>query len=469
LEAVAFLTLSLSACHPVGPDYAVPDAAIVNAPSATGPFMGAASPAVANTPAADRWWRLYDDERIDALVGEALAANTDLRSAAATIGRAEASLRAAADARQPQTKLDADFGYQRLSGEQYLLTHTIPSLGLYDTGLGVSYQLDLFGQIRRGVEAAAADEDAARAAYDATRITVVAEIVRAAVEVCAGGHALDVARRSLDLQRRSLAVTDQLVRAGRGSVLDRTRSSAQLDQFRANIPQLEADRRTALYRLAVLTGKPPAQFPKDIEGCAKIPTLARPIPIGDGATLLRRRPDVRQAERRLAAATARIGVATADLYPKIGFGITAGSTGAIDDFLSGPTLRWGVGPTISWEFPQQNAARARIASAEAATQGALADFDGKVLTALRETETALTVYAQDLDRIDALRAARDRANQASQEAEALYRAGSEGALTELDAERVLAAADQALAAADAKVALDQVALFLALGGGWETL
>jgi NodT family efflux transporter outer membrane factor (OMF) lipoprotein len=466
LHACLTACLTLAACSAVGPTYQVPADAMVNAPAANGAFVGA-SASVDGEPAPRKWWRLYDDLRLNALVEDGLAANTDLRAAAANIGRAEASLRAAADAAEPQTKVEAAFGYQRLSAEQYLLTHTIPSLGLYDTGVGVSYQIDLFGQIKRGIEAAAADEDAARAAYDVTRITVAAEIVRAFVEACAAGHALDVARRTLELQRRSLDVTDHLVRAGLGSVLDRTRSSAQVDQFRANIPQLEADRRTALYRLAVLTGKAPASFPKDVEGCAAEPVLTRPIPVGDGAALLRRRPDIRQAERLLAAATARIGVATGDLYPKIGFGVTAGSTGAINDFLSGPTLRWGFGPLISWDFPQQNATRARIASAEAATQGALANFDGKVLAALRETESALTVYAHDLDRAAALRAARDQAAQASDQAETLYRAGREGALTELDADRVLAGADQALAAGEAKVALDQVTLFLALGGGWE--
>jgi outer membrane protein TolC len=183
--------------------------------------------------------------------------------------------------------------------------------------------------------------------------------------------------------------------------------------------------------------------------------------------LLRRRPDIRQAERQLAAATARIGVATADLYPKISFALTGGSTGAIDDIFTEPTERFGIGPLISWNFPQQDGVRARIKGAEASAQAALATFDGKVLAALREVESALTVYGRDLDRLAALRAARDRSAEATAQADSLYKAGRQDALNNLDAHRTLAGADQALAQAESKVAADQVALFLALGGGWQ--
>jgi multidrug efflux system outer membrane protein len=278
---------------------------------------------------------------------------------------------------------------------------------------------------------------------------------------------LTVARHSLDLQRRSADLTGRLVQAGRGSALDLTRSQGQVEQFRANIPQLEAQHRVALYRLAVLTGRPPAEFPKSVDGCAEEPKLAAPIPVGDGAALIRRRPDIRQAERQLAAATARIGVATADLYPKINFGFSTFSVGAINDFFDPATIGYGVGPLISWDFPQQNLIRARIKASEAGADAAFATFDGKVLAALRETESALTVYGHDLDRAAALRAARDRAAQAAGQADTLYRAGRQDALTNIDAQRVLAASDQALAQVESKIAGDQVALFLALGGGWQ--
>jgi NodT family efflux transporter outer membrane factor (OMF) lipoprotein len=460
-------SLALAGCGAVGPDYALPAAALVNAPAATGPLLGASEPAVSPGPAASRWWALYDDPALNDLVQKALAANTDLRIAAANIARARAALAVAEDGRLPSTRIDGSFEYGQLSGEQYLLTTPLPAMGLYDTGVTVAYQIDLFGQIARGVEAAKADEDAARAAADVARISVVADTARAYVGACAAGRELAVAENTLALQRRSAALTRRLVQAGRGSALDLTRSEAQVEQFRANIPQLESERRTSLYRLAVLTGQPPAEYPKSLDGCVAEPRPTRLIPVGDGAALLRRRPDIREAERRLAAATARIGVATADLYPKIAFGLSGGSTGAISDIFKAATMRYGVGPLISWDFPQQSADRARIRAAEAASDAALANFDGKVLGALREIESALTVYGRDLDRAEALRASRDRADEAERQAKALFDAGQGNAFVTLDAERVRAGAEQALAQAETRIAADQVNLFLALGGGWQ--
>ena len=459
--------LGLAACDPVGPNYKVPDAALVNAPAATGAFVGTAEPAVAAAPAAANWWHLYRDDRLDDLVRQALAANTDLRAAGANIARAQAALAATENAQLPQTEIHAGFEYSQLSGEQYLLDVPIPSMGLYDMGVGISYQIDLFGQIRRSIEAARADEQTARAAGDVVRITVVADTVRAYVGACSAGHELQVARHSLALQRRNNDLTERLEHAGRATALDLTRSRTLVEQVRANIPQLEAEQRVALYRLAVLTGQAPANYRQDVAGCISEPILSRLIPVGDGAALLRRRPDIREAERRLAAATARIGVATADLYPKIAFGLTGGSVGAIDDMFKDATQTYGIGPLITWAFPQQEGIRARIRAAEAGADAALAEFDGKVLGALREVESALTVYGRDLDREAALHAARDRAAEAERQSDALYRAGREDAFRTLDAERVLAGADLSLAQAESKVAADQVNLFLALGGGWE--
>lgn len=464
-----FLAAILAACDPVGPNYAVPEKAIVNQPPATGPLVGAAEPSVsASQPGEGRWWSLYRDRRLDGLVQQALAANTDLRAAAASIARAQAAVAVAKDAQLPQTKIDSGFEWSQLSGEDYLLSTPLPSTGLYAMDIGISYQIDLFGQIRRGIEAAKADEDAARAAADVARITIVADTVRAYVGACSAGHELAVARHSLALQQRFNDLTARLVRGGRATALDLTRSRAQVEQFRANIPQLIGQQRVSLYQLAVLTGQPPAKFPKEVGDCAAEPQLAQSIPVGDGAGLLRRRPDIRQAERQLAAATARIGVATADLYPKISFGLTGGSEGLISDIFKDATQTYGIGPSISWNFPQQNAIRARIRAAEAGTDAAFATFDGKVLAALREVESALTVYGRDLDREAALRAARARAEEAERQAEQLYAAGRQDAFVTLDAERVLANADGALAQAESRVAADQVTLFLALGGGWET-
>jgi outer membrane protein TolC len=191
------------------------------------------------------------------------------------------------------------------------------------------------------------------------------------------------------------------------------------------------------------------------------------IPIGDGAALLRRRPDVRQAERQLAAATARIGVATAELYPNISLGASFGSVGLMSQFNDANTWKFSVGPLIQWSLPSTSTARVHIREARIGTDMQLARFDGVVLNALRETESALTIYARELDRNAALRGARDQSALAARQSARLYQYGRTDFLSQLDADRTLATAETALAVSDAQLASDQVQLFLALGGGWE--
>lgn len=464
--ALAGSLLALTACTTVGPNYKLPEDAKLNAPTAQGPFLGAATPAVSQDPVPAGWWKLYDDPVLNGLVEEALKANTDLRVAAANLARARAVAGEADDAGGFKLGASAAAMHARESGEQYLLPEPLPVENLADVGLKVSYQVDLVGRLKRASEAAHADAEASQAALDLARVSVAADVARAYVEACANGHELAVAQRTVDLQARGLDVTRKLVRAGRGTAVDITRAQAQLDQSRAALPTFQSRRRAALYKLATLTGKPPAEFPRAVEACAAPPILKQPIPVGDGAALLKRRPDVRQAERTLAGATARIGVATAALYPNVTLGLGAGSTGLLADIGQPAANRWGLTSLITWTLPGE-AERARIRQAEAGADGALARFDGVVLTALRETETSLDVYAHDLRRQAALKAARDQAELAETQARRLYQAGRSPYLVGLDAQRTLAGAEAALAASDSQVAADQVNLFLALGGGWE--
>jgi NodT family efflux transporter outer membrane factor (OMF) lipoprotein len=458
---------ALSGCAAVGPNYHLPTEALINAPAAAGPFVGAGLKAEAQAPLPDRWWRLYQSPDLDRLVTEAFAANTDLRVAQANLERSHALVKEAEAARQPNLMLGGSVARAQLSAEQYLEFSQLPMTTLYEVGLTASYQLDLFGGIRRGVEAAKADDEAIEAARDLVRVTVAGDVAKAYVDVCGAGDQLAAARASLALQQQSLALTQRLAQGGRATRLDLTRSQGQIDQFRANIPALEAARRNALYRLATLTGKPPAAFEADLARCVSAPPLAQPIPIGDGAALLKRRPDVRAAERRLAARTAEIGVATAALYPDITLGAAIGSTGVTHDLFKAATNDYSIGPGISWSL-NQSAARARIKAAKASQVAELARFDGVVLTALRDVEVALNVYGHDLERQNNLTAARDQAASALADARRLQAAGRTGSLATLDAERTLAAAQSALAATRAQIADDQVAVFLALGGGWET-
>jgi multidrug efflux system outer membrane protein len=468
--AAAALLAALAACGTVGPDYRVPDVAVVRNSSAAVPFGGAAEAAFSPAPLPPRWWRLYQDPALDALVEKALAVNTDLRVAAANLARAQALQEETAAAGRPAFGVNAAPGYGRPSAAARGLAQPLDNAGSYDAGATVSYQVDLFGKIARAIEAAGADTDAALAALDLARVNVAAGTVRAYADACSSAAQLRVAQRSLDLQREFATLTGRRIRGGRGSALDASRAEAQVEQQRAVLPPLLAQQRGALLRLAALTGETPAALPAAAAAaatCSAMPRLADPVPVGDGAALLRRRPDIRQAERGLAGATARIGVATADLYPSISLGLSAGGTGALASVGASNTWRWSLGPLISWSIPINGAAQARIAEARAANDAALARFDGTVLNALRETETALSTYARELDRNAALKAARDQSALAAQQAGTLYRYGRTDFLTTLDAQRSLASAESALTASDAQLVADQVALFMALGGGWE--
>jgi len=465
LTAAALAAL-LAGCATVGPDYAVPKAAKAQLPAATGPFVGAAEAPVSQAALPDDWWTLYNDPALNDVVRQALAANTDIRVAAANLARARAVQDEADDAGTPKVATHAAAERTMVSGESYLLTQPVPAMSVGDVGLNVSYEVDLVGRLKRLSEAARADTEASQAALDLARVSVAADATRAYIDACSAGHELAVADQSVALQEKSLAVTQRLVAAGRGSQIDVTRSQALLETSRAAAPTFEARRRAAVHRLAVLTGRPPAEYSRALDACQAPPQLSQPIPVGDGAALIARRPDVRQAERGLAGATARIGIATAALYPTVALGAGLGSSGLLSDLGQSAANHWNFGSLISWSLPDAGT-HARIRAADANADAALARFDGVVLGALRETETSLTMYGHDLERNAALRAARDQARLADQQADTLYRAGRAPYLTGLDARRTLTQAEAALAASDSQVADDQVALFLALGGGWK--
>ncbi|MES2264015.1 MAG: efflux transporter outer membrane subunit [Pseudomonadota bacterium] len=460
---------TLAACGTVGPDYSVPPQATIKRPAAAAPFIGSSeAPSAFKAEALPpQWWRLFQDPVLDGLIEQAFTANTDLRAAAANLARARALQQETAAAGDPLIGVSAAPAFGRPSAAAKGLSQALPDAWSHDAGVSVSYQADLFGKIARAVEAAGADTQAAQAGYDLVRVTVAADTARAYADACAATRQIDVARQSAALQRSFVDSTERRIRAGRGTALDASRARSQLEQLNAALPPLQAQRRTAQYRLAALTGRLPGEADKLAPACRAAPRLMAQIPVGDGAALLRRRPDIRQAERNLASASARIGVATADLYPSISLGLSAGSSGALDRFGAGNALRWSLGPLISWTLPATGAARSRIAQAQAGSDLALARFDGVVLNALREVESAMTVYARELERSAALKAAREQSALASAQSHTLYDHGKIDFLAVLDADRTLASADAASAASDAQLAGDQVALFLALGGGWE--
>ena len=461
--SIATSVLVLAACA-TGPDYSPKPVSA----SAAAPFvMAQGSTLVSDAKPDGNWWRLYDDPVLDGLVHDALASNTDIRVAVARLAKARASLHEERGAREPQVGASGSAQYGRLPGPDGPGEKRTDVQ--VDVGLNVAYEVDLFGRISRRIEAARGDVGAAEADADAVRVAIVSDTVRAYADAASSAERITVAENIVALLDRSLTLTERQHQIGVATGLDTARIAALRDQRRADIPLLQAERQGALFRLATLTGRTPRELPAQVTERTTTLRLRQPIPVGDGATLLARRPDVRAAERRLAAATARIGVATADLYPRITLGGSVGSSGAgLGNVFGANPFTWLIGPLINWTV-NRSAARARVAESRADTQAALATFDGTVLQALEETETALSSYQQALNRRDALRSARDQAQKAATITRARQREGDLSSLELLDAERTAAEAEAALANADARIVDAQVDLFKALGGGWQSL
>ncbi|WP_430447521.1 MAG: efflux transporter outer membrane subunit [Pseudomonas piscis] len=457
--------LLLSACQ-VGPDYQLPKDAALQRPDLQGELAGKGANVV-SAPVPGDWWRLYRDPRLDQLVQQALASSTDLRVAAANLARARAQVDEAQAAGGWSGGVKA--GVERLqeSGEAFLLPEKVPVANVGNLSISTSYQFDLFGTLQRGIEAAKANADATQAAADIARITLVADVVRAYTQVCAANEEREIAEHSLGLQAQSTELTQRLRDAGRGDETQVTRSQTQFKSLRAELPRYEAARQSGLFRLSMLLARPVDQLPAGTASCAELPHIAQLLPVGDGAALLKRRPDVRQAERHLAAATAQIGVATGALYPDISIGATVGTVGILDNLGKASTNRWGFGPVISWTVPA-NGARERIREAEATSQAALAHFDGVVLNAIRETQTGLAQYSAQLQRRDALADAEQSAQVAADQTHRFFQAGRASFLADLQATRTYTDMRAQLAAANTQVAMSQIDLFLALGGGWES-
>lgn len=465
--APLILTALLNACSAVGPDYQIPDAAVIQQPEAGNAFDLLDNPQVNQAPLPANWWKLYDDPQLDGLIQQALANNTDVRLAYHNLRRAYESFQMADHAQEIEIGADGSLARGQISSEALALQEKIPVMNLSDVGLSVGYQLDLFGKLQRAAESAGASADASAAALDAARVTLVAQVARNYLNACHASEELQIAERSLQIQQQQLKVATQLLAGGRGNEVDVARARAQVEMLRAELPPFESRKAAALYQIAALLARTPGDLPASVAACSHAPQLDQPIPVGDGADLLKRRPDIRAAERMLASAMADIGVATAMMYPEISLGASAGYTGMLEHMGDPISSHWSFGPSISWHFPTR-VDRARIRAMEAGADAALARFDGVVLEALRETQTLLSRYAHDLQRNQALRDARDAARRAADDTRRLYQAGRLAYLDSLDAERTLAMAEAALAASETQLSQDQIDLFLSLGGGWET-
>ncbi len=465
IAGATLAALLLAGCT-VGPNYVAPKPAL---PAA---FVEASS-ASQTTAAPDAWWTVFGDATLDRLMDQALQGAPDLAEAEARVREARA-LRGVTAADQLPT-VDAGGAYDRNHGSANVPIGVPPGgLGpgvdsdLWQAGFDAAWEIDVFGGVRRAVQSADAAVQAAVADRADVLLSLRAEIARNYMELRGAQQRLAVARDDLALEQDTLGLTRSQFAAGLTSNLDVLRAQAQVSDTQAQIPTLEADERAAIYRIGALVGRPPEELRGELDAPAPIPSKLIEVPVGLPSDLLLRRPDVRAAERRIAAANARIGVAKADLYPRFSLTGVAGleslNSGTLFDASSRYLM---IGPSVSWTVFDAGRIRFRVKAEEARTAEASAAYQRRVLGALRDVETALVAYgrAQVRRRELADEAAADR--KSVDLAKDLYRQGVEDFLPVLDAERSLSAVDDHLAESDRDTAVALVALYKALGGGWR--
>jgi outer membrane protein, multidrug efflux system len=448
----------LAACA-VGPNYVAP----VTSPAV---LKNAQSPAfVARMPEA-AWWQEFDDPELDALMRRALTANLDLRSAYDRVRAARAVFVERKLDYAPHVQLDG--AYSRSDEQQPGFGTNRYNIQSDSLGFDAAWEIDLFGRVRRSVQAARADLGAESANYRDAQVTVAAEVARNYFQLRGAQKRLQVARENLESERQTLELTQLLDQVGRGSELDVQRSRARLKAIEATIPPLEAAEKQADYRLAVLMGERPGALDQEL-GPAPVATYAKALPIGDPTELLRRRPDVRAAERELAAATARVGVATADLFPRVnvtGFvGFLSGDVGRLFNTTPGADARaWSITPSVSWAAFDLGSVRARLRASEAQSDAAAANYERIVLTALEDTENSLVAYSARQEQLKSLTEQAGASRRAAELAAMQYREGVADFLVLLDAQRTQLEAEDSVAQAETSVNVAVVAIYKAVGG-----
>lgn len=447
----------LAGCVTVGPNYAAPETAPASLQSVAEAGFDQGNP-IAN------WWSQFDDSVLDQLVRESLLANHDVRIAVARVNEARAvfSERRLDLAPHVTAAVEGTRTKQPVEGAGRVETDT------YSAGFDAGWELDLFGRVRRSAEAAYADLQAQRNDLHAAQVTVAAEVARNYFELRGTQKRLDVSRRTLTNLGETQRLTESRFDLGAGTQLDVQNSLAQMKSVEAEVPLLEAAEAQSRHRLAVLIGKRPGELDGLLTAPRETPAFAKALPIGDTTQLLRQRPDVRAAERRLAAATARVGVATADLFPRVSLrGFIGFLSGGWGNLIDSDNRAWSVTPSISWAAFDIGSVRARLRASEAQADGEAAQYEKAVLGALEDTENALLSYAKRQTQLKLRLEQSVAATRAAELAEVRYRAGSSDFLTLLDAQRSQLTADDALAQAEAGVNIGVVAIYKSLGGWGE--
>jgi multidrug efflux system outer membrane protein len=467
VRAVALVfVLALAGCM-VGPDYAPP---ALDMPSHWSEAPGQTDP----SPGPSRWWETFRDPHLDSLVDRAVAANLDVQLAEARVREARANRTIAAAPLFPWIDSSATYSRSQQSVNAFENRQFADVGGLarpqslYQAGFDASWEIDVFGGTRRGMEAAAAELDAQLLERGNVLLTLIAEVARNYVELRGAQRQLDVARQNLALQKDTLDLTRARFQGGLASDLDVSRQEAQVETTAAEIPLVERNYKAAVHRLSVLLAEPPGALADELAATRPIPEAPPALPPGLPSDLLRQRPDVGRAERQLAAATARIGVATADLFPK--FSITgAASLESISasDWFTGASKAWSFGPTISWPIFRGGQIVATIEVRNAQEEQALLFYRQTILTALEDVENAIVAYTRERERRASLEQAVAANQRAVDTATQLYTRGLTDFLDVLDAQGNLLRSQTALTLSDTSVSSSLIALHKALGGGWQ--
>jgi multidrug efflux system outer membrane protein len=443
----------LAACA-VGPSYRRPDTPSVEPRNIDAHFTAAAPNAT--------WWRQFGDPVLGRLEERALADNLDLHIAIARVRAARAAFNQAQYDYAPHVQ--ADGSYARSKEQQPGFTAGRVDIDSTSVGFDASWEIDLFGHVRHETEAARAVLGAEQASLADAQVTVAAEVARNYFELRGTQRQIVVARDNLQNQQEALRLTQVRYEAGRVTELDTDSAQARLKSTESTLPLLVAAEKRYAYRLAVLLGVPPGALGAELSA-VPVQIMTAPLPIGDVSALLRTRPDVRAAERNLAAATERVGIATADLFPRVSF------TGFVG-FLSGDTSQlgraasraWLINPAVSWPALDYGSVHARLRAARAEADGALSTYQKAALTALEDFEDACVGYSTQQARLASVLEQAQASRRAEQLAEIQYREGSINFLVLLDAQRTLLQAEDELAQAETAANTGAVAVYKALGG-----
>jgi multidrug efflux system outer membrane protein len=455
----------LMGCAAVGPNYKEPQ---MEVPAQWSEMVPEGAITETTPGEFTRWWTLFEDPLLDSLIERAVSQNKDLQIAQARIREARARRGVVAADLLPTVGTSGTYARNRTS--ENIGVGPPLEQDFFETGFDANWEIDIFGGVRRSVEAADADIGASVESLRNVLVTLVSEVARNYLEMRGNQVRTLIAKENIKAQKHTLDMTQARFKVGLSSQLDIEQARAQLTATEAQVPGLETLIKQSIHRIGVLLGQPPGALIDALMVERPTTTALPQVPLGLPSDLLRRRPDIRQAERELAAATARIGVATADLFPRF---FLTGALGLqsveLSNFLVAGSRFWSIGPTVNWPLFAGGRIRSNIEAQNARQEQALIFYEQVVLVSMEEVENALVAYTQE----QATRRATAESVAANQRAveisQALYKKGLTDFLNVLVNQRFLYQAQDALAVSEQKVSTNLVALFKALGGGWDVL